>query len=242
MAGKYIMVTPPKLLPIKDYLSSSWLDILEAEFDEPYMISLQFFLDNERTKGKIIYPDALNWFEAFNKLTPQEVKVVILGQDPYHGPGQAHGLSFSVRADADIPPSLYNIYKELQNDIGIPKPLHGCLSSWSEQGVLLLNTSLTVEQGAPGSHQTIGWDIFTTKVIKELNAQRKNLVFLLWGKEAQKKCAFIDPDKHLILKTSHPSPLSSYRGFLGCKHFSLTNKYIHMHGQKEIDWVVLPIA
>jgi uracil-DNA glycosylase len=234
------MITTKKknILEMHDCLPSSWHKILGNELKKPYMKKLWSFLKNEQIKGKIIYPEISSWFEAFNKTSFQDVKVIILGQDPYHGEGQAHGLCFSVKFGANIPPSLRNIYKELQDDIGIPEPTHGNLESWSKQGVLLLNTALTVEQSIPGSHQMIGWEIFTNSVIKELSSQRKNLVFMLWGKNAQNKSTLINANLHCILKAPHPSPLSSYKGFMGCKHFSLANKYIFEHGQRTIDWLI----
>ena len=184
----------------------------------------------------MIYPAASNWFAAFDQTPFDRVKVVILGQDPYHGPGQAHGLCFSVLAGVTVPPSLRNMYQELQSDTGFIPPGHGCLSHWAEQGVLLLNATLTVEQANAGAHQGKGWEQFTDRAIQALNSKRERLVFLLWGSYAQKKGAFIDVDRHLVLKAPHPSPLSAHRGFLGCKHFSKANRYLQETGQVPIDW------
>ena len=177
---------------------------------------------------------------ALDLTPPEEVRVVILGQDPYHGPRQAHGLCFSVRPEVDIPPSLVNIYKELQSDLGIEPPDHGCLTPWADQGVLLLNATLSVEAGKAGSHQGKGWEIFTDAIIAALNREREGLVFVLWGSYAQKKGAFINAEKHLVLKSVHPSPLSAYRGFLGCKHFSQINAYLRAKGEEPIDWRLPP--
>lgn len=206
------------------------------EFQKPYMQQLRQFLQKEKENGKIIYPPGALWFNAFNSTPFDKVKVVILGQDPYHGPQQAHGLCFSVPKNIAPPPSLQNIFKELHSDLGITFPSHGCLQHWAGQGVLLLNAVLTVEQGKAAAHQGRGWEIFTDAAIKALNDKREGLVFLLWGSYAQKKGAIIDQHKHLVLQSAHPSPLSAYRGFLGNKHFSQTNAYLKNHGQKEIDW------
>jgi uracil-DNA glycosylase len=184
----------------------------------------------------VIYPPGSQWFAAFNSTPFDQVRLVILGQDPYHGAGQAHGLCFSVLPGVKVPPSLANIYKELADDLGIVPPDHGCLTSWAQQGVLLLNATLTVEQANAGAHQGKGWEQFTDRAIRALNDQRQGIVFLLWGSYAQKKGAFIDQSRHLVLKSVHPSPLSAYRGFLGCKHFSAANQYLQQQGQSGIDW------
>ena len=224
------------LLTATNDLNVSWKDILGNEFNKPYMKNLFSFLLSEIDKDKIIYPPISNWFEALKRTSFKEVSVVIMGQDPYHGEGQAHGLSFSVKPEIVIPATLRNIFKELVEDTKVSEPSHGCLTSWSEQGILLLNTIFTVEKSLPGSHKNKGWEIFTNKIIEELSSRKKNLVFILWGKDAQKKITFIDSSKHLILSAPHPSPLSSYRGFFGCKHFSLTEKYIYNNCKKKINW------
>lgn len=217
-------------------LEKSWKPYLAQELDKPYMQELFSFLEMEKKSGKEVHPDEEQILEAF-RLTPfSEVKVVLLGQDPYHGPGQAHGLCFSVNKDVKIPPSLVNIFKELKDDLGITIPPHGCLESWARQGVLLLNNVLTVETGKAGSHHQKGWEKFTDKVIEVLNGEKENLVFILWGNPAQKKASKVDEKKHLILKSVHPSPLSVYRGFMGSKPFSQTNAYLKKKGLKEIDW------
>lgn len=217
-------------------LEPTWKNALRAEFDKPYMQQLGLFLRQEKAAGKVIYPAGSAIFNALNSTPLDQVKVVIIGQDPYHGPGQAHGLCFSVQPGVAIPPSLQNIYKELHRDLQIPIPSHGCLQAWAEQGVLLLNTSLTVEQGRAGSHANAGWQPFTDKIIEVVSAQRDHLVFLLWGSHAQSKEHFIDPHKHLILKSAHPSPLSAHRGFLGNGHFSRTNAFLQQNGLQPIDW------
>jgi uracil-DNA glycosylase len=217
-------------------LNASWKDVLVDEFNKPYMECLFSFLLSEIDKGKIIYPPISNWFEALKRTSFNDVSVVILGQDPYHGEGQAHGLSFSVKPEIAIPASLRNIFKELVEDTGVSEPSHGCLTSWTKQGILLLNTIFTVEKSIPGSHKNRGWEIFTNKIIEELNSRKKNLVFILWGKDAQKKTTLIDSSKHFILTAPHPSPLSSYKGFFGCKHFSLAEKYIYENCKKKINW------
>ncbi len=219
-------------------LESSWKKPLLTEFSEPYMQELKKFLVEQKRTNKIIYPKSSDIFNAF-ALTPlDKVKVVIVGQDPYHGPNQAHGLCFSVLPDVAVPPSLLNIYKELYNDLNITPAKHGCLINWAKQGVLLLNSTLTVQSGIAGSHQNKGWEKFTDKVIDVLSMQPNKIIFLLWGNYAQKKCEFIDPNKHLVLKAAHPSPLSATRGFLGCKHFSKTNALLQQIGEKPIDWRV----
>jgi len=219
-------------------LEESWQQVLGAEFDKPYMQQLRVFLRQEKDQKKNIYPKSADVFQAF-ALTPfTNVKVVLLGQDPYHGPNQAHGLCFSVQNGIPLPPSLINIYKELKEDLGIPRSMNGCLVNWAKQGVLLLNSTLTVEQGHPGSHQGKGWEQFTDCAIGVLNAQLRGIVFLLWGAYAQKKGQFIDIDRHYILKAAHPSPLSAHQGFLGCRHFSATNRYLERLGKSPIDWQV----
>lgn len=219
-------------------LDPSWLEAVGAEFEKPYMVELKRFLMAEKKAGKIIYPAGDNIFNALNTTPFDRVKVVVLGQDPYHGPGQAHGLSFSVLPGVRFPPSLQNIFKEIQSDFGYPFPKHGCLQEWAEQGVLLLNATLTVEQGKAGSHQGRGWEVFTDTVIHALNEHRNNVVFLLWGSYAQKKGQFIDTRRHLVLKSPHPSPLSAHRGFLGNRHFSQTNAYLEKNGVQPINWAI----
>ena len=217
-------------------IENTWKQRIGPEFDKSYMLDLKTFLDSEKSEGKTIYPAEEDIFSAFNQTPFDQVKVVIIGQDPYHGPDQAHGLSFSVRPGVKVPPSLRNIYKELHEDIGVEIPEHGYLIDWAKQGVLMLNTVLTVEAGKAGSHHKKGWEKFTDKVIEVLNEEKENLVFFLWGSPAQKKGAKVDESKHLILKSVHPSPLSSYRGFFGSKPFSKTNEYLKDKGIKEVDW------
>lgn len=217
-------------------LHSSWLAHLAAEFEQPYMKHLKAFLLGEKRQGKVIYPASKNIFNAFNSTPLDQVKVVILGQDPYHGPNQAHGLCFSVQLGIQPPPSLHNMFKELRRDLGFDMPTHGCLQSWANQGVLLLNATLTVEQARAGSHQGQGWETFTDKAIQLVNDQCQGVVFLLWGSYAQKKAAFIDTRKHLVLKAPHPSPLSAHRGFIGCGHFSAVNQYLQRNNKLPIDW------
>lgn len=219
-------------------LHPSWQAILGAELEQPYMQQLREFLHQERVAGKEIYPPMPLVFNAFNHTPFEQVRVVIIGQDPYHGPGQAHGLSFSVPQGIPPPPSLVNIFKELHSDLNIPLSGSGDLSAWAKQGVLLLNATLTVEQANAGSHQGKGWETFTDAAIKALNAHRSGLVFILWGGYAQKKGAVIDAKKHLVLKAPHPSPLSVYRGFYGSKPFSQINQYLISQGQAPINWQV----
>ena len=219
-------------------LPASWQGCLQAEFERPYMQQLSGFLAQQNQQGKVIYPAVHEIFSALQQTPFEQVKVVILGQDPYHGEGQAHGLSFSVPKGIKTPPSLVNIYKELQADIGIDQPQHGNLQAWAQQGVLLLNAVLTVEQQQAGSHQGQGWEQFTDKIISEINKNSEHVVFLLWGAYAQRKGKMIDATKHLVLKSVHPSPLSAYRGFLGCKHFSQTNDYLQQWGKTPIDWQI----
>lgn len=221
-------------------LHPSWLRWLEPEFAQPYMAELRAFLMAEKRAGKVIYPAADNWFAAYDTTPFEAVKVVILGQDPYHGPGQAHGLCFSVPPGVAIPPSLGNIYRELESDLGIPPAKHGCLMHWAEQGVLLLNTTLTVEHGRAASHQKNGWETFTDKTIAALDARREGIVFILWGSHAQRKGAFIDARKHLVIQSPHPSPLSAHRGFFGSRPFSRANAWLVAHGQPPIDWRLPP--
>lgn len=219
------------------YIHPSWMNHIGTEFDQPYMKTLQNFLDDERAKGKTIYPAEENIFNALITTPFDKVKVVILGQDPYHGEGQAHGLSFSVPDGVKPPPSLKNIYKEISAEFDAPIPQSGNLINWAKQGVLLLNATLTVEASLAGSHQNKGWEIFTDQIIRTLNIHHTHLVFMLWGSYAQKKGAFIDRDKHLVLEAPHPSPLSAHRGFLGCGHFRLANEYLEKHGSPAIQWV-----
>lgn len=222
-------------------MEESWKQRLLLQFKQPYMQQLREFLQQQKELGKVIFPKGTEYFNAFN-LTPfEQVKVVILGQDPYHGPNQAHGLCFSVRPGVALPPSLLNIYKEIQRDLKIPMPNHGCLTHWAEQGVLLLNAVLTVEQGKAAAHQGKGWEQFTDAVIRELNDHREGIVFMLWGSYAQKKGQFIDRKKHCVLQAPHPSPLSAHRGFIGCGHFSKANEYLKQHGAKPIDWALADI-
>lgn len=219
-------------------MEKSWKEKLQEEFSKDYMKNLKDFLRNELEKGKIIYPHGKNIFSAFDETPFYSVKVVIIGQDPYHGPNQAHGLSFSVPRGVKIPPSLVNIYQELEADLGVKPPNHGNLQSWASQGVLLLNSSLTVEKGRAGSHRGRGWEVFTDKVIEKLNEKRENLVFLLWGSPAQSKGKNVDTKRHFVLKAPHPSPLSAYRGFFGCSHFSKCNDYLESKGVEKIDWAI----
>ncbi|MFC3609165.1 uracil-DNA glycosylase [Stutzerimonas tarimensis] len=217
-------------------LEPGWKAALAEEFEQPYMKAVGEFLRKEKAAGKIIFPPGPQIFNALNSTPLDQVKVVIIGQDPYHGAGQAHGLCFSVLPGVPVPPSLVNIYKELKRDLNLDPPAHGCLQRWAEQGVLLLNTSLTVEQGQAGSHAKIGWQRFTDRVIEVVSAHRPSLVFMLWGAHAQGKAKLIDPTRHLLLKSAHPSPLSAHRGFLGNGHFSRANQFIVQHGGEPIDW------
>ena len=213
----------------------SWFKELKTEFKKPYMKDLRSFLAKEKLKNRIVCPESSKIFYSL-MLTPLEsTKVVIIGQDPYHGEGQAQGLAFSVEPDRAIPPSLVNIFKEIKSDMNIELPIHGDLSNWSRQGVLLLNSVLTVEKGNPASHAGRGWEVFTDKIIEILN-KRDGLVFLLWGAHAQKKGLTIDRRRHLVLEAPHPSPLSAHRGFFGCKHFSKTNKFLRERRDIEIQW------
>ncbi len=216
-------------------IEQNWREVLKNEFSSDYFIKLMQFIEQEKIEN-IVYPPTDQIFSAFNKTSFDNIKVVIIGQDPYHGEGQAHGLCFSVAAGTKPPPSLVNIYKELKNDLGISIPTTGDLSYWAEQGVLLLNTTLTVKAQNAGSHQNKGWEIFTDKVIQIISEKKENVVFILWGKHAQSKENLINPLKHYVLKAAHPSPFSAYNGFLGCRHFSKTNEFLKKSGLKEIDW------
>lgn len=219
-------------------IEASWKALLQDEFRKPYFKQIVEHLKTEKSQGKTIYPSGSNIFHAFDATPFDNVKVVILGQDPYHGPNQAHGLSFSVQPGVPPPPSLLNIYKELHEDVGIQIPRHGYLEKWAAQGVLLLNASLTVRAGEANSHSKIGWEKFTDTVIQTISDKQNNVVFLLWGKFAQSKAALIDQAKHLILKSAHPSPLAAHSGFFGNHHFSKTNQYLMQHGKDPIDWAL----
>ena len=220
-------------------MEPSWLKVLEQEFQKEYMVKLRQFLKQEKESGQVVYPRNADIFAAFNKTPFDKLEVVILGQDPYHGPNQAHGLSFSVQKGVPIPRSLSNIYKELTTDIpGFTTPSHGNLSEWAEQGVLLLNASLTVRAATPGSHQKQGWETFTDMVIKTISDKKEGIVFILWGAFAQAKAELIDQKKHFIIKSAHPSPFSADRGFFGSKPFSKTNEILRKEGKREIDWQI----
>jgi uracil-DNA glycosylase len=221
-------------------LHQSWLEPLRSEFASPYMQALKSYLVAEKAAGKHIFPAGGEWFRALDLTPLEDVRVVILGQDPYHGPGQAHGLCFSVRPAVPAPPSLVNIYKELETDLGIPPVPHGFLEHWARQGVLLLNAVLTVQMGQAASHQGRGWERFTDAVIRLVNARTEPVVFMLWGSQAQKKADFVD-SRHLVLKAPHPSPLSAHRGFFGCRHFSKANLFLERSGRKPIDWQLPPL-
>jgi uracil-DNA glycosylase len=216
-------------------IAASWKAHLEAEFNKPYFTELISFVKSEYNT-QVVYPPGKEIFRSFDACDFDKVKVVIIGQDPYHGPGQANGLCFSVRADMKMPPSLVNIFKEIRNDLGKPIPQNGDLERWAHQGVLLLNATLTVRASSPGSHQNKGWETFTDAVIKTISDQKEHVVFLLWGAYAQKKGEIIDRQKHYVLLSPHPSPFSADRGFFGNKHFSKTNDYLKSKGLKEIDW------
>ena len=219
-------------------LDESWLGPLRSELDQPYMLALQHFLSEERAKGKAIYPEPCNWFRALDLCPLDKVRVVILGQDPYHGEGQAHGLCFSVMPGVRPPPSLVNIFKEIGSDLGIERPAHGLLDDWARQGVLLLNSVLTVEKGQAASHRERGWERFTDAIIRLVNTKSEPVVFMLWGTYAQKKAAFVDTSRHLVLKAPHPSPLSAHSGFFGCRHFSRANQFLESRGLRPIEWAL----
>jgi len=221
-------------------LEPSWKEALAEEFAQPYMAELRSFLNREKRSKKVIYPSGDNIFAALDLCPLPDVKVVIIGQDPYHGPGQAHGLCFSVQPGVPQPPSLVNLFQEINDDLGTPERSldggRGCLEPWARQGVLLLNAVLTVEQRRAGSHQGKGWERFTDRIVAVLNEQREHLVFMLWGSYAQKKGAIVDRHRHCVLTAPHPSPLSAHRGFFGCRHFSKANAYLEANGQDPIDW------
>ena len=223
-------------------LHPTWLEPLRGEFDAPYMQALKSFLVAEKAAGKRVFPRGDEWFRALDLTPLDSVRVVILGQDPYHGLGQAHGLCFSVKPGTRPPPSLINIYKELASDLGLARPGHGFLEHWARQGVLLLNSVLTVEMGLAASHRDRGWERFTDAVIRLINARPEPVVFMLWGSYAQKKAAFVDSTdkggRHLVLKAPHPSPLSAHNGFFGCRHFSKANAFLEAHGAEPIDWAL----
>ena len=217
-------------------IEQSWKDVLKSEFEKDYFKKLTDFVRSEYLSGKTVYPEPKNIFNAFNLCPLNNIKVVIIGQDPYHEPHQAHGLCFSVESGVDLPPSLVNIYKEIESDIGRKSNTCGDLSSWARQGVLLLNSTLTVQAHIAASHSGKGWETFTDSVIKAVNENHKNVVYMLWGSFAQKKAAFVDSTNNLILKSAHPSPLSAYRGFFGNHHFSRANEYLIQNGKTPIDW------
>ena len=232
---------PIEKLPVNGInpkIEASWKDVLQDEFKADYFARLKAFLLQEKAQGKILYPPGSRIFSALDHTPFTKVKVVLLGQDPYHGPGQAHGLCFSVPAGMRPPPSLVNIFKELKNDLGLEIPYAGNLERWADQGVLLLNATLTVEANSPGSHQNKGWEQFTDAMIRKLSEKKTGLVFLLWGKYAQAKESLIDSSRHFILKAPHPSPFSAHQGFFGCRHFSRTNELLRKQGLPEIDWKI----
>ena len=231
-------MSPVEVLASQLRPDRGWKEHLSEEFRQPFMQGLAEFLAAEEQAGKVLFPASQHCFNALNSTPLENVRVVILGQDPYHGPGQAHGLCFSVRPNVAIPPSLVNIFKEIQDDLGIAPPDHGCLQPWAEQGVLLLNSVLTVVQGQAGAHQGRGWETFTDKVIETINREREGVVFLLWGSYAKKKGQHIDRTKHLVLDGPHPSPLSAYRGFFGCKHFSKANDWLQRQGKPTVNWAL----
>lgn len=231
-------------------LSPSWKALLLAEFQTDYMVDLRAFLAREKAQGRTLYPAANQWFAALNHTPFEQVRVVVIGQDPYSQPQQAHGLCFSVRSGVRVPPSLQNILREISSDLraagslpaeteAVPGGGRGDLTAWAQQGVLLLNSVLTVEQGKPGSHHNRGWERFTSQIVSLLARQKEHLVFMLWGRQAQHKGAAIDASRHLVLTAPHPSPLSAHRGFFGCRHFSKCNVYLAEHGQPKIDWLRL---
>ncbi|WP_300597987.1 uracil-DNA glycosylase [Niabella sp.] len=222
-------------------IEQSWKKELEEEFQKPYFETLAEHLKTEKQAGKTIYPAGKNIFNAFNTTPFDQVKVLLLGQDPYHGPGQAHGLCFSVQKGVPPPPSLVNIYKELHADLGVPIPKSGDLTHWAQQGVFMLNASLTVRAGEPMSHAKIGWATFTDAVIRKVSEDKQHVVFILWGRFAQEKASLIDASKHLIIKSAHPSPLSAHNGFFGSKPFSRTNEYLTGQGIDPIDWKIADV-
>lgn len=226
----------------KIQLEASWKERLGPEFGQPYMQELRQFLLERKRAGAVIYPPGGKIFNALDSTPFDKVRVVVLGQDPYHGPGQAHGLCFSVRLGVPTPPSLVNIFREIENDLDIHSPDHGCLQPWADQGVLLLNAVLTVERGRAGAHQGQGWERFTDQVVRLLNAERDGVVFMLWGSYALKKGAVIDRGRHQVLTAPHPSPLSAHRGFFGCRHFSQANDYLESRGLPAIEWALPPAA
>lgn len=226
--------------PDRIRLEAGWKARLLDVFADPVMQRLREFLEQERSRGQVIYPPARRIFAALDTTPFDAVKLVIIGQDPYHGPGQAHGLCFSVPPDVKVPASLCNIFAEIERDLRIPRPDHGCLVPWAQRGVLLLNAVLTVRHHQAGSHQNQGWEWFTDQVIERLANEREHLVFLLWGNYAQKKGRIIDARRHRVLRSVHPSPLSAHRGFLGCGHFSAANQYLEKNGIKPIDWSLPP--
>lgn len=217
-------------------INDTWKEVLKNEFSKPYFLEIVGFLRTEKMAGKTIYPPGPMIFNAFDRAPFDKVKVVLIGQDPYHGKGQAHGLCFSVQNGVPPPPSLMNMFKEMQTDLGLNIPASGNLTKWADQGLLLLNASLTVRANEPMSHAKIGWAQFTDTVIRKVSEQKEHVVFLLWGKFAQEKQSLIDETKHLVLKAAHPSPLSAYNGFFGCRHFSKTNEYLIKNGIDPIDW------
>ncbi len=218
-------------------LGNDWDPLLQDQFVQDYYLRLRGFLKGEY-RTKTVYPDMFRIYEALKLTSYSDTKVVILGQDPYHGPGQAHGLAFSVQQGVTIPPSLLNIYKELQSDLGCSIPDNGYLVPWAEQGVLLLNTSLTVTAGAAGSHRGQGWEVLTDRVVELINGKQEAVVYLLWGANARKKAALVTNSRHLVLTAAHPSPLSAQRGFFGCRHFSLANAFLQKHGRTPINWQI----
>lgn len=227
-------------ITIDPKLHESWKAVLADEFQQPYFRDLKAFLLKEREAGHVFYPPGPFIFNALNSTPFDEVRVVILGQDPYHGPGQAHGLSFSVPQGVPAPPSLMNIFKELKADLGIPIPSHGNLEHWAKQGVLLLNATLTVRAGQAASHHNRGWERFTDAIIRTLNDRREGVIFVLWGRSAQEKAKFIDRKRHHVLTAAHPSPLSANNGFFGCRHFSQINRLLEESGKPPIDWSLPP--
>jgi uracil-DNA glycosylase len=234
------VVRPDDSRPIR--LEAGWLAQLAPEFDQHYMSQLRNFLQEEKRRGRRIFPPGDEIFSAFAHTPLDRVKVVILGQDPYHGEGQAHGLCFSVRRGTAIPPSLQNIYREIHDELGLPIPDHGDLTAWADQGVLLLNSVLTVECARAASHRGKGWERFTDRVIEVINRERVGVVFMLWGSYAQRKGAIIDRERHLVLQAPHPSPLSAHRGFFGCGHFRAANEYLEARGEEPIDWRLPPCS